>query len=139
MTSKNIHGSNSCSDCGACGSSAARTIGRLAYKQPAGHKSHQITAVKNDTTSPHLIVLRALCATRVVSGVITVSPGSYNGTAVSVDVTDDTPASTKHLYNICAMLDQRQRRWADVAQMLYKCFFVCRDAHLNLWCHFTAL
>ena len=31
-------------------------------------------------------------------------------------------ANTKHLYNICTMLDQRRRRWADVAQMLYKCF-----------------
>ena len=30
--------------------------------------------------------------------------------------------NTKHLYNICAMLDQRRRRWADVVQMLYKCF-----------------
>ena len=34
------------------------------------------------------------------------------------------PANTKHLYNICTMLDQRRRRWADVVQMLYKCF-VC--------------
>ena len=24
--------------------------------------------------------------------------------------------------NICTMLDQRQRRWADVVQMLYKCY-----------------
>ena len=32
------------------------------------------------------------------------------------------PANTKHLYNICTMLDQRRRRWADVVQMLYKCF-----------------
>ena len=32
------------------------------------------------------------------------------------------PLTTKHLYNICAMLDQRRRRWADVVQMLYKCF-----------------
>ena len=29
---------------------------------------------------------------------------------------------TKHLYSICAMLDQRRRRWADVIQMLCKCF-----------------
>ena len=27
------------------------------------------------------------------------------------------PANTKHLYNICAMLDHRRRRWADVVQM----------------------
>ena len=32
------------------------------------------------------------------------------------------PVNTKHLYNICAMSDQRRRRWDDVAQMLYKCF-----------------
>ena len=25
----------------------------------------------------------------------------------------------KHLYNICSMLDQRRRRWADFVQMLY--------------------
>ena len=31
-------------------------------------------------------------------------------------------ANTKHLFDICAMLDQRRRRWADVAQMLHKCF-----------------
>ena len=31
--------------------------------------------------------------------------------------------NTNHLYNICTMLSQRQRRWADVVQMLYK-FFV---------------
>ena len=29
---------------------------------------------------------------------------------------------TKHLYNICTMLAQRLRRWADIVQMLYKCF-----------------
>ena len=32
------------------------------------------------------------------------------------------PLNTKHLYNICTMLDQRRRRWADVVQMLYICF-----------------
>ena len=26
----------------------------------------------------------------------------------------------KHLHNICTMLDQRRRRWADAVQMLYK-------------------
>ena len=34
----------------------------------------------------------------------------------------DYPANTKYLYNICTMLDQRRRRWADVVQMLYRCF-----------------
>ena len=32
------------------------------------------------------------------------------------------PANKKHLCNICTMLDQRRRRWADGVQMLYKCF-----------------
>ena len=32
------------------------------------------------------------------------------------------PVNTKHLYNICTTLAQRRRRWADVVQMLYKCF-----------------
>ena len=32
------------------------------------------------------------------------------------------PVNTKHLYNICTMLGQCRRRWADVVQMLYKCF-----------------
>ena len=30
--------------------------------------------------------------------------------------------NTKHLYNICTMLDQGRRNWADVVQMLYKYF-----------------
>ena len=30
------------------------------------------------------------------------------------------PVNTEHLYNICTMLDQRPRRWADVVKMLYK-------------------
>ena len=32
------------------------------------------------------------------------------------------PKNMKHLYKICKMLDQHRRRWADVVQMLYKCF-----------------
>ena len=32
------------------------------------------------------------------------------------------PVNTKHLYNICTMLNQRRRRCADAVQMLYKCF-----------------
>ena len=40
------------------------------------------------------------------------------------DVSDvhPNPANTKHLYNICTMLNQCRRRWADVAQMLFICF-----------------
>ena len=26
------------------------------------------------------------------------------------------------MHNICTMLDQRRRRWADIVQVLYKCF-----------------
>ena len=34
------------------------------------------------------------------------------------------PVNTKHLYNICTIVDQRRRCWADVVQMLYKyCVF----------------
>ena len=32
------------------------------------------------------------------------------------------PSKHKTLYDICTMLDQRRRRWADVVQMSYKCF-----------------
>ena len=35
-------------------------------------------------------------------------------------ITNHVPVNTKHLYNICTMLDQRRGRWADVVQMLYK-------------------
>ena len=48
-------------------------------------------------------------------------------------------AKTKHLYNICTTLAQCLRSWANVVQMLYKCFALtgkCRGmcrAHLLLW------
>ena len=32
------------------------------------------------------------------------------------------PASPKHLYNICTMLVQHRRHWADIVQILQKCF-----------------
>ena len=35
--------------------------------------------------------------------------------------------STKHLYSICTMLAQRRRRWADVVQMLCKCFVFAEE------------
>ena len=41
------------------------------------------------------------------------------------------PANTKHLYNICTMLDQRWRRWADVVQMLYKCFVFAGNTQIK--------
>ena len=34
----------------------------------------------------------------------------------------NAPANTKHLYNICTMSAQRYQRWADIVQMIYKCF-----------------
>ena len=37
------------------------------------------------------------------------------------------PLRTKHLYDICAMLDQRRRSWADIVQMLYECFVFAGD------------
>ena len=30
--------------------------------------------------------------------------------------------NTNHLYNICTILGQRRIRWANIVQMLYKCF-----------------
>ena len=39
-----------------------------------------------------------------------------------IKLMDKLPANTKHLYDICTMLDQRRRRWADVVQMSYTCF-----------------
>ena len=57
-------------------------------------------------------------------------------------ITMDFPASTKHLYNICTMLDQRRRRWSNIVQILYRCFCVCWaniQGHLRMfsvvWCH----
>ena len=32
------------------------------------------------------------------------------------------PVNTKHLNNVCTMFGQRGKRWADVVQMLCKCF-----------------
>ena len=41
---------------------------------------------------------------------------------------------TKHLYNICTMLGQRQRRWADVVQMFYKCFVFAGIGLISIFC-----
>ena len=49
-----------------------------------------------------------------------------------VCVTGPLPVYTEHLYNICTMLDQCRRRWADVVQMFYECFvFVGLDIRIN--------
>ena len=37
------------------------------------------------------------------------------------------PANTKHLYNICTMLDRRRRRWADVVQCYTNVLFAGHD------------
>ena len=42
--------------------------------------------------------------------------------------------NTKHLENTCTMLDQRRRRWADVVQMLYKCFVFGGMASIYVIC-----
>ena len=49
-------------------------------------------------------------------------PTSSIGHSYNTDAPSQNPVNTKILYNICTMLDQRRRRWADVVQMLYKCF-----------------
>ena len=65
------------------------------------------------------------------SNLIVGSPHTSRSTAWSGDGTAGPvrrhhPINHKHLYNICTMLDQRRRRWADVVQMLYKCFVFAR-------------
>ena len=73
-----------------------------------------------------------------VSNQIKSSPWIWKGVSATLYKVADTPfhiqgdeksvklikysASTKHLYNIYTMLDQRRRRLAGVVQMLYKCF-----------------
>ena len=62
--------------------------------------------------------------------ILVVAPGGGGGSVYILRVvywegwTNDTmpPVHTKHLYNICTMLDQRRRRWAGIVQMSYKCF-----------------
>ena len=44
------------------------------------------------------------------------------------------PVSTKHLYNICTMLDQRRRCWADVVQMLYNVLCLLEMITTNTRC-----
>ena len=46
------------------------------------------------------------------------------------------PVNTNHLHNICIMLGQRRRRWADFVQMLYKCFVfseVLTHLYIIMW------
>ena len=44
------------------------------------------------------------------------------------------PVNTKHLYNICTISGQRRRRWADVVQMLYKCFVFVENGCTKFKC-----
>ena len=46
----------------------------------------------------------------------------HHGMMAPRGIINVNPVNAKHLYNICTMLDQRRRRWADVVQMLYKYF-----------------
>ena len=57
----------------------------------------------------------------ITSGVTGVLVITNTQTVRRADFTNK-PVNTKHLYNICTMLDQRRRRWVDVVQMLHKCF-----------------
>ena len=66
--------------------------------------------------------------------------GGEQSTEAVDDVTEWTSsgkitANTKHLYNICTLLDQRRRRWADVVQMIYKCVVfdvMCQDLYIYI-------
>ena len=49
----------------------------------------------------------------------------------SQHVGTENPADTKHVYNICTTSAQRLRRWADVVQMLYKCFVSAGKEHVS--------
>ena len=40
-------------------------------------------------------------------------------------------------YNICTMLDQRRRRWADVVQIVIQMFCACRESSKPAWTVFT--
>ena len=42
------------------------------------------------------------------------------------------PVNTKHLYDICTMLDQRRGRWADVVQMFDKGFVFAGKGSTNI-------
>ena len=99
--------------------------------------------------SPTVNILSALCRQRdhVFStiwnvssmescGLHMVSRAAWYGTllrgylhirAVILKETDPDPVNTKHLYTIWTMLDQRRRRWANVVQMLCKCFVFAGD------------
>ena len=58
-------------------------------------------------------------------------------TIIGSDRMPSTRVNKKHLYNICTMSGQRWKRWADVVQMLYKCFvfaWVCKyDSRAGRW------
>ena len=49
-----------------------------------------------------------------VTNILKISQDTFNQSA--------QPANTKHLYNICTMLEHLIRRWSNIVQMLYKCF-----------------
>ena len=65
--------------------------------------------------------------TKVIMVIISVNFPIWNHHYLTVKFTCNSgcqvyPANTKHLYNICTLLDQRRRRWGDVVKLLYKYF-----------------
>ena len=77
------------------------------------NKDH-ITLPSGITLGPHSQVL-------IDAGVnITVEQVTLPGQCHHLPVSH--PVNTKRLCNICTMFDLRQSHWADVVQMLYKCF-----------------
>ena len=57
---------------------------------------------------------------------------------MALSLRDNSPANTKHVYNICTTLAQRLRRWSNIVQLLYKCFVLLVILmSLNPSCAFT--
>ena len=52
------------------------------------------------------------------TALIAAQVGVHLDAATRLLASERTPVNTKKLYNICTVLDQRRRRWADVVQML---------------------
>ena len=44
-----------------------------------------------------------------------------------------SPSKHKTFYNICTMVGERRRPWADVVQMLYDCFVFTGSSHKGLF------
>ena len=78
-------------------------------------------------TGSHLSLLSAglVCRTPTKR-----SPSNDQLTAATRNVGVNTiPVNKKHLYNICTMLDQRRRRWADFCTIVMQMFFCLLGLH----------